>query len=264
MVFAFLLCGSIVLAANDPISNAIAAMQRGDLGSAEQILDAHLQAHPTDAPALEVLGVVLDQEKKYGEADPVYRRAIALGRTPGLLNNYGNHLLATGKVKEARQAFLGVLALDPGHVNADIQLARIAIQQKTPAEAASYLNRLPANLRDRPDVALLRMQADYALGKNDQADGLLKVLSASNDPGQSFLLGNALAAVGRYDKAETFFGRTLEAQPDNFEALYDLGLTASHAGHNERAREVLQKAAQKQPDNAAVLYDLAAVDARSP
>lgn len=259
-VVALLAYACVDPAATDPLSDAIAAMQRGDLASAEQILDAHLHTDPADAAALEVLGVVLDQEKKYGEADRVYHRALALGRSPGLLNNYGNHLLATGKVKEARQAFLGVLALDPGHVNAEIQLARIALQQKAPAEASTYLDRLPANLRDRPDITLLTMQADYALGKNNQADALLKVLSANSDPGQNYSLGQALSSVGQYGKAETFFARTLEAQPDNFEALYDLGLAASHAGHNERARDALQRAAQKQPDNANVLYDLAAVD----
>jgi tetratricopeptide (TPR) repeat protein len=258
--FVVLASVSICAGSTDPLGDAIAAMQHGDFTSAEQILHDLLRAHPADAPALEVLGVVLDQEKKYDEADRVYHRALGLGRSSGLLNNYGNHLLATGKVKEARRAFLGVLALDPSHINAEIQLAHIALQQKAPAEAIAYIDRLPADMRDRPDIALLTMEADYELGKNGPADALLQRLSATGGPDQNLSLGRALAAAGRYDKAEGFLAQRVEAQPDNFEALYDLGLAASHAGHNERAREVLQKAAQEQPDNANVLYDLAAVD----
>ncbi|MBV9677627.1 MAG: tetratricopeptide repeat protein, partial [Acidobacteriaceae bacterium] len=78
--------------------------------------------------------------------------------------------------------------------------------------------------------------------------------------GQSFALGVALASVGQYSKAETFFSRTLETEPENFEALYDLGLAASHAGHHDRAHDVLQQALERQPQNVDVLYDLAAVD----
>ncbi|MBV8811683.1 MAG: tetratricopeptide repeat protein [Acidobacteriaceae bacterium] len=259
-VIGLLACAFVTATAHDPVSDAIAALQRGDLSSAERILHSYIEDHPADAAALEVLGVVLDQEKKYSEADPVYRRALGLGRSPGLLNNYGNHLLSTGKVKEARQAFLAVLALDPTHANATIQLARIALEQKSPAQAISYLDRLPAEQRDSQDVAFLRMQADYAVGRMSEADAMLKRLSANDDPVQSFTLGKAVAAAGQYDKAEVFFERTVRAEPDNFAALYDLGLAAGHAGHNERARDALQKALEKQPDNPNVLYDLAATD----
>ncbi len=259
-VIGLVTCALVAATAQDAVSDAIAALQHGDLAAAERILHSYIEGHPADPSALEVLGVVLDQEKKYSEADPVYRRALGLGRSPGLLNNYGNHLLSTGKVKQARQTFLGVLALDPMYGNALTQLARIALQQKSPAEAISYLDRLPAERRETQDIAVLRMQADYALGRTSQADALLKRLSASGDPDQSFTLGKALAAAGQYDKAEAFFERTVQAQPDNFEALYGLGLAAAHAGHNQQARDALQKALEKQPDNANVMYDLAATD----
>lgn len=207
------------------ISRAVAAFQHGDAGSAERILETYLQTQPTDQAALGFLGIVLDQENKHSEADQAYRHALALGRSPGLLNNYGNHLLLMGKKAQARQIFLQVLEMDPKHANALLQLARIQLEDKAPAEALSYLRRLPAD-----------------------------------DPHRDFEFGVALSATGQYAEAETHFARTLEKEPDNFDALYDLGLAASHAGHNQRAREVLQQALQKQPENANVLYNLAIVD----
>jgi Tfp pilus assembly protein PilF len=113
------------------VSDAVAALQRGDLSFAEQILRAELRTHPNDVEVLDVLGVVLDKQKKYTESDEIYQRAIKLPQpSPALLNNYGNHLLATGKPTEARGVFLKVLALNPSHVNAHVQLARISFREK--------------------------------------------------------------------------------------------------------------------------------------
>src|SRR5690242_8940209 len=135
-------------AQNDAISEAVAALERGDLANAEQTLQAVLKARPNDAAALGVLGVVLDQEKKYREADGIYRRALAVSpRSAALLNNYGNHLVATGKSSEARKVFVQVLALNPGQPNALVQLARLALERKSSSEALSYLERLRSEER---------------------------------------------------------------------------------------------------------------------
>ncbi len=250
-------------AEDDAVPRAIAALQAGDLSSAENILRTRLQSQPHDDEALAVLGPVLDQEKKYAEADDVYRRALAAAAPePALLNNYGNHLLATGKRTEARKTFLRVVGMDAGNTNALVQLARLGLEQKAPAEALGYLDRLPAALRDRADLAILRMQADFALHREAEGNAILAHLSANtrNNAAESFALGQALASVGRYKEAEPLFSRTLEAEPGNFEALYFLGLAASHAGHNERAKSLLQQALDRQPENVDVLYDLAAVN----
>jgi tetratricopeptide (TPR) repeat protein len=255
-----LFCALVACAQENPaVSAAIDSLQHGDLATAEQTLRVETKAHPDNIPALDVLGVVLDQEKKFAEADQIYRRATTLApHESGLLNNYGNHLVASGKTAEARAVFLKVLALNPHPVNASVQLARISLQQKSPADALHFLSALPEAARQNPDVQLLTMQADYALGRTADADVLFEKISQQADPRR---LAAALAAAGQYEKAEALFSRALEANPGNFEILYDLGLAASHAGHNQRAREVLETALAQQPENVDVLYDLAAVNA---
>ena len=250
-------------AQEDAVAPAVAALERGDYSSAEQILQTRLRLQPKDGEALAILGVVLDQEKKYSEADEVYRRALANSQPePALLNNFGNHLLATGKIGEARKAFLQVIGLDAGNANALVQLARIAMEKKAPTEALGYLDGIPAASRDRSDAVILRMQADYEMGRERDGDAILAGISKGSEanPKQCFALGVALASVGQYQKAEALFSKTLEAAPANFEVLYDLGLAASHAGHNERARSVLEQAVAQKPENVDALYDLAAVN----
>jgi tetratricopeptide (TPR) repeat protein len=202
------------------IREAVAALERGDFLSAEQKLRAELQAHPNNAEALSLLGVALDSQRKFREADEVHRRAVV--NAPGsadVLSNYGNHLSGAGDEMGAREAYLKAVALDAAHRNANLELARLALKQKNVPEALPYLNRLPP-----------------------------------------YSAGMALARAGQYEMAETFLAQALAAAPGNFGVLYNLGVAASYAGHNERAHEVLETALRQQPKNVDVLYSLAYVE----
>lgn len=253
-------CSVLSGAGQDLIDEAVTAFQNGELAKAEQLLRSDLRSRPHDLPAIEVLAVLLDREKRYSESDPLYRTALASDpRSPSLLNNYGNHMVAAGKEQQAQSLFLRVIAVDPHHPNANLQLARIAISEKKPSDALARLDELPPNLQRQTDVMTMRMQADYLAGKTAEADALLGKLVDAGEA-RDLSLGAALSQVRQYSKAETIFARVVDAQPDNFEARYDLGLAASHAGHNQAARDALKSALDLQPTNVNVLCDLAAVD----
>ncbi|MGA2354632.1 MAG: tetratricopeptide repeat protein [Terriglobales bacterium] len=261
----FLLSAPIFAGDHSSVSFAAAAdaFQKGDLVSAEATLTEILHAQPRDAKALGLLAVVLDTEKKYSEADSIYRRALAL--TPGsapLLNNFGNHELATGDTIAARKTFLKVVALRPDHPNANLQLAAIAADQKNGSEALRYLERLRTSEPSPPQLNLLRMRALYLCGREEEANRLLLEFSSSaaHDAQLTFSAGLALASVAKYQQAEDFFSRTLESEPGNFDVLYNLGLAAFHAGHRQRAHDVLQAALAEQPQNVDTLYNLAVVN----
>jgi protein SCO1 len=246
------------------IQDALAALQRGDFTAAEQKLRAELQAHPNEAPALTLLGVALDNLRKFPEADAVHRRAVANApRAPDVLNNYANHLLGAGDEAGARKVYLQVAALDPANFNANVQLAQIALKEKHGAEALGYLQHLPANQQEAANIAILRLAALYLAGDRARADALATRLSAATegDLGLTFSAGMALANAGEFDRAETFFSRALAVAPADFNVLFNLGVVAYRAGHNERGREILETALRQQPRNVDVLYNLASVDA---
>src|ERR1700723_3432980 len=255
-----------ILAAHHPAASfdaAADAFQKGDLVSAEATLTEILQAQPRDAQALGLLAVVLDTEKKYSDADSIYRRALDL--TPSsasLLNNFGNHELATGDAVAARKTFLKVVALRPDHPNANLQLAAIAADQRNGPEALHYLERLVTSQPSSPQLNLLRMRALYLCGREEEANQLLLAFSnsAGHDAPLAFSAGLALASVAKYSQAEDFFSRTLESEPGNFDVLYNLGLAAFHAEHRQRAHDVLQAALAEQPRNVDTLYNLGVVD----
>ena len=260
-----LVAAAIGLSADESpaIREALAALQRGDFAAAEQVLRPEVNARPQDSGALTLLGVALDSQKKYKEAEEMHRRAVAgAPNSPDVLNNYANHLLGTGDAAGARKLYLRVVALDPAHRNANVQLIRLALKNKEGAEALGYFGHLPAAGQDAPNLAPLHIAALYLVGSTQAADNLAErwLGATRSDLAASFSFGLALADAGQYPKAETFFTQALALAPADFNVLFNLGVVAWHTGNYQRAREVLEAAQRQQPQNVDVLYDLAAVD----
>jgi tetratricopeptide (TPR) repeat protein len=229
-----LLCGACGAAG---LPDAVAAMQRGDFIAAEKMLRAEAASHPGDAMTLSLLGAALDNLKRFADADPYHRSAVARSpRSVDVLNNFAAHLMLSGHEPEAAGVYGQVVALDPAQFNANVQLAQLALKRGDGEAALAALDRVSG---DRSAQLLpLRAQAAIAAG-----------LAASN--------------ARRFEQAEAFFERALQAEPAEFTALFDLGVTAGAAGHTARAREVLQAALRLQPRNVDVLYALASAEVAS-
>lgn len=262
-----ILCLTCVQAADSGLARqqAAAALQRGDLASAESALRAALKDHPSDAETLSLLAYTLDIGKRFTEADPFHRRAVALApRSVPILGRYANHLLMSGDEAGAAKAFQQVVAIDPSDYYANLQLAQMALKVKDAPharEALRDLDHVPQKQREAPEIAVQRLLALDWSGDKEAADLLFARLSSKteSDAKLSASIGWTLAHAADYDRAETFLTHALAADPSNFQVLYDLGAVACYAGHYERAREVLESAVRQQPENVDVLYSLAFV-----
>jgi tetratricopeptide (TPR) repeat protein len=198
----------------------------------------------------------LDAEHKCDEAEQYYRKALANG-TPSaaLFNNLGNHYLSCGSPDKARTAFESALKINPAHGNANLQLARMALQQAQGSKALQYL----APLGDRdPEVILVRAEALAQTGRRDAAEALINSLVqvVSADPRLEFALAVTCGRIGLYERAEKTFSAVLERYPDDFDVLYNLGVAAARAGHYERAGRTLEIALRARPDDVDSLYEL--------
>jgi Flp pilus assembly protein TadD len=260
-----LLVLALGVAADNPpgVQEALAALRRGDFAGAERVLQVEVKSRPNDGAALTLLGVALDGQKKFPEADAIHRRAAASAPgSPDVWNNYANHLLGVGDEEGAHKLYLRVLALDPAHYNANVQLLRLAVKSKNGSEAVACVRRLPASQQEAPNLAPLRIAALYLSGETGEADQLSArwLAAAKADLGESFAIGLALANAGKLDGAEAFFSQALALAPSDFNVLFNLGVVEWHAGNSQRARELLEAAERQQPQNVELLYTLAAVD----
>jgi tetratricopeptide (TPR) repeat protein len=239
------------------LDEAAAAFEQGKTDEAEQKLRPVLEKHPSNLQALLLAGAVLDAGGRYAEADGYYQRALKIA--PGsaqLLNNAANHYLASGNRSRAREFYLKTVAIDPQHPNANLQLARMSVEEKQGRPALAYLHRLP----ESNDPGMLELRA-RALGLNGQcreAGELARRLDSQpgGDWRVHFSAGSIYAGCKIYDQAEAAFSRAFDADPRNFDILYNLGMAALHAGHTERAAGVFEIALNERPADVDCLYAL--------
>jgi tetratricopeptide (TPR) repeat protein len=245
-----------------PYDQVEALFHEGKFPQAEHVLRAALAEHPRDARLLDWLGITLDQEHEYSEAERYYLTAVRFSpNTPAILNNLGNHYLAEGKPVPAWKTFLRVVALHPDSVNANLQLARISLASSHAPTALECMARLPAEVRKQPAVELLDAQALRQAGKSHEAEQLLEQLEekAGGDPRIPYSVGMTFVRWQLYSQAVESFTRALAQSPTNVDVLSNLGVALIHTGDLNRAEEMFRAALRQRPEDADALYHLAAV-----
>jgi len=248
--------------ASSALQQAIADLNEQKYQEAETVLKSVLRDDPQEATALGLMGVALDGQKRFAEAEKFYAQAVKL--SPGsaaLFNNLGTHYLSLGDQERARKAYLAAVKINPSDSNANLQLAQIAIKAKRGAEALRYLGRLPREEQASPALSIVRAQALALAGEQADAASLLdRTLEQSrDDPRVAFSAGMVFAGWNRYEKAEEAFTAALRAVPTDFDVQYNLGLAALGAKHFDRAAEAFQVALRQRPHDADCLYNLARV-----
>ena len=186
----------------------------------------------------------LDSEHKCGEAEPLYQRALAQGPpSQALLNNLGNHYLLCGDPEKARVTFERLVQMNPQHSNANLQLARMAVERRQGARALEYLARVTDA---QPATRMLHAEALHWAGNHAASLAELNAAwrESAADPRLAYLYGMTCARIGAYDLAETAFNAVLAQYPEDFEVLFNLGRAAARAGHYERARHALESRGQ--------------------
>ncbi len=250
-------CLALPQATSSIDQKAATDFEEGRVADAESALRSVLRAHPQDVSALSLMAVILDSQRKYSEAEEFYRRALQIApKSTVILNNLGNHYLATGNVKKAEESFGRVVAIDPHHVNANLQLADMSVQRKDGAEALACLSRLAATAQSPPVAQLLKAQALVLMGNCKTAMPVLSALEekTDQDPHFSFSIGLGYAQCQQYDRAENSFSEALRSEPSDFDVLYNLGVAARRAGHLERAQQVFEAALRSRPEDIDALY----------
>jgi tetratricopeptide (TPR) repeat protein len=248
--------------ASSKLQEAIADLNEQRYQEAETILNEILREQPQEATALGLMGVALDGQKRFAEAEKFYAQAVKL--SPGsaaLFNNLGTHYLALGDQEHARKAYLAAVEINPSDLNANLQLAQLAIKSKHGAQALEYLGRLPREEQPTPALSILRAQALALEGERSEAESLLDhtLEQSREDPRVAFSAGMVFAAWQRHEKAEEAFTAALRLVPTDFDAQYNLGLAALGAKHYDRAASAFQAALRQRPSDPDCLYNLARV-----
>lgn len=197
--------------------DAMSHLKGGRLGQAERSFKALLRRQPRHVAALNLLGIVCTQQRRFEEAAQYMKRSIDAGSTSdATFYNYGIVLKALDRPAEAIEQFDRSLSINP-------------------VVAETWNNRGTAfNDLLRFEEALTSFDRAIAL-KPDYADAY------SNK-------GNSLSALRRFGEAKDFFDKALSINPNLAEAwtgrgnlLFDLDDYAGAAFAFDRALAVNPK-----------------------
>jgi Flp pilus assembly protein TadD len=268
-------------------------IQTGKLDEAEGLLWEVLRRNPQNAEALNLLGSVRLQQKRFAESETLLRRASSL--SPGLLAAYINLarvLHAQAETDKEIVVLLDAARLAPSDTDVNCGLAAAYLRQNDFPRALEALERIPRG--HRPDNALPLLAASYlGLGRVTEARSLATVIEAraaknpeirvefagvlldfnlanealviletaqkQQTPNAElfFALGRARELKGEVKLAQKDFQRAVDLDPSSLNALQALARTLADQGQWEKSLEFLSRARSAAPDSPDILRKFA-------
>jgi Tfp pilus assembly protein PilF len=258
----------------DPlVARGLQALEKGDQSGAEQAFAARLKSKPDDADALGGLGVVRQQQNRFGEAEQLLNRAIANGGSrwkPALDNVRYWALLQQAREQartqpaKAQESIAQAMRLNPKGIDARLALADIQAQ-------AGQLDAAQANYRQVLSVQRGNPQAVQGLvnllAQTGQADEALRLLDTLTPAQQAEMGGGArLRALrstqaaklaeqrGDNRAAQQALAQAVQDDPDNVWTRFDLSRLYLKAGETQKARDLIDSYLKTHPTNIDALY----------
>jgi Flp pilus assembly protein TadD len=223
--------------ASQELQLAVRHHQAGRLDEAESLYRRVLVGEPTNADAMNLLGMVFIQKRQFEAGRQCINKAIVLSPARAEFHfNLGLALAALNKPALAATAFRQAAALEPRNAAAWSRLADalIEINQPSEAEAAS---RKALELRiDLPEAHNALGKALYARGELDAAAASFHQAVALHPqyPEACNSLGQSVCELGDCRQGRVWCERAVRMQPDYALAHWNLGLMQLRLGEWEQ------------------------------
>jgi len=239
---------------------AISLEQQGKTAEAEEAWKALSQQQPSNAEAFAHLGFLAARREHYGEAVPLYRRALALQPAmPGLALNLGLSLFKSGQFKEAVQVFAPLLQeASPESPEAKRLTTLIGLAdygQSAFAEAVPYLKKAAAY--DSQNLAFRLALAQSCLGSKQYPcvlDVYHEILLLNAESAEADMLaGEAMDEMRDHAGAIEQFRAAVKADPKAPNAHFGLGYLLWTQMQYEEAAQSFQAELEHDPNHAQAL-----------
>lgn len=206
--------------------------------------------------------MAVHRQGRIAEAEPLYRRLLAMRPDDANLNHFLGVLLhQRGRTEEALAQVRRSIDLDPSVAAWHNNLGNVLLDRRQHADAARAYQRCleldPANSEVRNNLGcLLRLCGQLA-----QAEAVLRdaIERAPASSAAHTNLALVLAGQGRDEEAMAAGNRALELKPDNPRSRRLLGLLYARRGRLELAAKVFRDWLARSPDDPQARHHLAAV-----
>ncbi len=228
----------------------------------EEAIAAYRQAsalRPEDPEPHLAVGLLLEKENKFSDAETEYKQALALDPKSDALTGLANIYMRGHRFVEEEEYLRKLVAAQPGNAAAHIQLGRVLAAESKNEAAATELE---AALKLAPaDASVQRDLADiyFSAGKNAQAEAAYRALLVghANDAELHRSFGQALLREKKFSDAQQEFLAAVKLKPELGEAYGDLAFAASENKNYPLVIKALDARAKLLPE-VAITYFLRA------
>ncbi len=226
-------------------------VEQGDPVSAEKELRRARMLGAPDEQVLPLLGKALLMQGRFQQVlDQIKPEA-----TPAIAANLNvvraNALLGTGQTAAGRILLEQVVQGEPGHADALLSLARLAMAGQQTDEVMEKLRQVLAKAPNHTDA--LRLQGDMLRmqGKNDEAAAVYQRILAHrpNNSNAHIDLANLLIDTGKLAEARSHIDAARKSMPASLTVLYSLALLDFREGKNQAALDSLLQILRAAPDH---------------
>ncbi len=241
------------------VNAAATLIKAGKLNEAETRLWDVLTRHPENAQALDLLGSIRLQQKRWAESETLLRRAISLA--PDLLPAYINLarvFRAQGETDKEVAELQEAARLAPSDAEVNCGLAAAYLKQNDFRHALDALERIPR--AHRPDAALPLLAASYlGLGRVTDAQSLAPAVTAraAKNPGLRVEFAKVLLDFDFTDNALALLEIAQKQQAPTAELFFALGRARERKGELKLAQKDYQRAIDLSPTSVDALQGLA-------
>ena len=225
-------------------------------------LEEAVKYNPKDAPALYALGQAYLEDKRYDDAEKIFRKGTLLKQGRALfLAGTALALEGKGDTKQAEELFIRARETDPNNLRVRMDLGGFYTRKKIPVLAAPEYGRATELDPTNPETHYLYGKA--LVGMNEFNAGLTAFIQATQQDSTfapAYLEAGRLFYRGkRYPEAADNFRTYTGLRPDDYEGYLELGRALSHsrdANDRVEATIMLTKANELKADVPEVLGSL--------
>ncbi|CAG4888951.1 cellulose synthase subunit BcsC-related outer membrane protein [Paraburkholderia saeva] len=266
------------------IADGFAALDRGDLVSAQAKFSSVLATNPNDGDALGGMGIVALKQERFPEARNYLERASRAGSparwkdalTSATYWTYTSEAIgarSNGEIAKAKSLFERAIALNPSDVTAQVLLGETLLTNGDPRGAEQAYRMALRRQADNPDAIRGLVGALAAQGRGDEALAFANELNTEQQAkagGINRLRGEAQAAQARAAEARgdlgaarSLFEDALLNNPDDPWLRLDLARIYVRQGAVANARSMMDGLLAAHPDMVDALYASALLSAET-
>ena len=195
---------------------AMASFRTGNLGDAEKHFKDVLRQDPRHLAALNLLGIVLTQTKKYEEAEPYFKTAVQLNPdSDATLYNFGIVLKALNRSNEALERFSQALAINSTIAATWNNRGTVLNDVKKYSEAIRDFDRSILLDASNPDAYCNKGKSLSKLKRHQEALAAYeRAVALKPELAEAWLgRGNACGELQRFDEAFSALDKALALKP---------------------------------------------------